>query len=889
MVRTSALLTLLATAATAVVGQDAEIGKEQPAIPGAFIIEFKEGSNNKAAVDAVAQDATVRVDLDFELFKGVSIQLNDVNSADEKAKTLASLPAVKNIWPVKLVPRPDPNIEWVATEGLQALVDKSGASNIGSRDTAEPISSAQRMGQIDKMRAKGYKGRGIKVAVVDTGIDYKHPALGRCFGEGCLVGYGYDLVGDAYGSNGNYRPVPDNDPMDCGGHGSHVAGIIAAQPNEYNFTGTAPDVTLGAYKVFGCSGSTGTDVLISSFNKAYQAGSDIITASIGGPSGWVDEPWALSIARIVARGVPCTIAAGNEGTEGLLFASSGSTAKGSVAVASFDNTDTPTLANVNYYSVDGGNKQQLLTTGSSKDAWDGVTLDLWAGSYDTTKADDGCKAYPADTPDLSDKIVLIHRGTCSFNDKVNFATAKGAKYVIIYNNAPAPLSMDVTNTPLAKGITLISQDDGVTLINLLKDGKKVTASMNSSAKTAKVLSYKQNAVTGGGLSSFTTWGPSWELFVKPDVGAPGGNILSTYPTAKGSWAVLSGTSMATPFVAASVALLLEVRGKKLPPATITNLLSANANPQLFNDNTKFLGKLAPVPQQGAGLVQVYDAAFATTLLEPSNLAFNDTANFVKKLTFKVSNTGKESVSYDISQVSAYTMYALGTSGTHVKAFPNEAVDAYAKLSFSQDKLTIAAGSSASVDVTVSPPEGVDTKRLPIWSGYVTINGTDGTALSMPYQGVSGSLKEHVVVDPTGASWISWSNDKELKELPVNMTFSLPAPGKATGQTRLPMFVINMSLGSKNITGHLQPMTTCPPKGAYEYKGYKTIGQPFDFPLLFSSRGPVTSPWDGQLESGNYAPPGKYRLIIRALRVFGDPNNEKDWDTSVGNRFVIKYE
>ncbi|ATY64980.1 subtilisin-like serine protease PR1C [Cordyceps militaris] len=886
MVRTSSLLTLLATAATAVASQEVDASKVQPAIPGAFIIEFEDGHNTQASLDAVKKDATVRIDLNFELFQGVSIQLNDVNSAEEKAQKLAELPAVKNIWPVKVVPRPNPAIEWVATEGLQALVH-ADPSSINARDTAEPISSAQRMSQIEKMRAKGYKGRGIKIAVIDTGIDYKHPALGRCFGEGCLVGYGYDLVGDAYG-NGNYRPVPDNDPMDCGGHGSHVAGIIAAQPNEFNFTGVAPDVTLGAYKVFGCTGSTGTDVLISSFNKAYQAGSDIITASIGGPGGWVDEPWALSISRIVARGVPCTVAAGNEGVDGLLFPSSGSSGKGVVSIASFDNTDTPALANVNSYTVDSGNKTQLLSTPSDKDAWDGVTLDVWAGSYDTTKADDGCKAYPADTPDLSKKIVLIHRGSCSFTDKINFATAKGAKYVLIYNNGPDALTMSVVDTPLAQGASLISQVDGVNFINLLKDGKKVTVTMGSSAKTAKVLSYKKNAATGGGPSAFTTWGPSWELFVKPDVGAAGGNILSTYPTAKGSYAVLSGTSMATPFIAGSVALLLEVRGKKLAPATITNLLSANAKPQLFNDKTKFLTKLAPVPQQGAGLVQVYDAAFATTLLEPSSLSFNDTANFVEQLSFKISNTGKESVSYDLGQVSAYTMYALGTSGTQVQAFPNDAVDAYATLSFSEEKLTIAAGSSASVDVTVSPPEGVAIERLPIWSGYVTINGTDGTALSLPYQGVSGSLKDHVVVDETGASWISWSDDKLLTPLPVNQTFTLPTPGQASGQTRLPQFVINMSLGSKNITGHLQPMTTCPPNGTYEYKGYKTVGQPFTFPMLFSSRGPTTDIWDGQLANGNYAPAGKYRLIVRALRVFGNPDNEADWDTSIGNRFVIKY-
>ncbi|KAJ6790128.1 hypothetical protein PWT90_05302 [Aphanocladium album] len=886
MVRTSSLLTLLATAATAVVSQEID-ASQAPPLPGAFIIEFQPGQNNKQAQDAVTQDASIRVDLNSELFQGVSIQLNDVNSAEEKAEKLKALPAVKAVWPVRMIPRPNPKIEWVATEGIQALVDKTAENSVGERDVAEPMSSAQRMCQIEKLREKGYKGRGIKVAVIDTGIDYLHPALGKCFGEGCLVSYGYDLVGDSYGSNGDFRPKPDNDPIDCGGHGTHVAGIIAAQPNEFNFTGTAPDVTLGAYKVFGCSGSTGTDVLISSFNKAYQAGSDIISASIGGPAGWVDEPWAQAISRIVARGVPCTVAAGNEGKDGLFFPSSGSTGKGVVAVASFDNTDTPTLANIQYYKVDGGDKKQFLTTPSDNDAWDGADLELWAASYDTTKADDGCKPFPADTPDLSNKVVLIRRGSCNFSDKINNAAAFGAKYVIIYNNQPEPLSMSVDNTPKNKGASLVSADDGATFIGLLKDGKKVTVSVVSSAKAAKTLSYKKNTATGGGLSAFTTWGPSWELYTKPDVGAPGGNILSTYPRAKGSWAVLSGTSMATPFTAAAVALLLEVRGKKTAPAAITNLLSSNANPQLFNDKTKFLDKLAPVAQQGAGLIQVYDAAFATTLLEPSNLAFNDTANLNTKLSFKVSNTGKDSVTYDIDQVSAYTMYALGTSGTQVLPFPNPAVDGYAKLGFSQNKVTVGAGSSASVEVTVTPPEGVDPKRLPVWSGYVTINGTDGTSLSLPYQGVSGSMKEHAVVDPN-ASWISNSDDKDLNPVPVNTTFTLPAPGKATGKDRLPQFVVQMSLGSKNITAHLQPMTTCPPKGTYEYKGYKTVGQPFDFPVLFSSRNALSDPWDGQLDSGDYAPAGKYRLVVRALRVFGDPKNDKDWDVTVGPRFVIKY-
>ena len=128
-----------------------------------------------------------------------------------------------------------------------------------------------------------------------------------------------------------------------------------------------------------------------------------------------------------------------------------------------------------------------------------------------------------------------------------------------------------------------------------------------------------NNATGGALSTFTSWGPTFEGDNKPQLGSPGGNILSTYPVAKGSYAVLSGTSMACPLVAGSLALIAQVRGT-FDPAELENLLSANANPQLFNDGASFYEFLAPVQQQGGGLVQVLDAAYATVILSPSSLA-----------------------------------------------------------------------------------------------------------------------------------------------------------------------------------------------------------------------------------------------------------------------------
>ena len=114
----------------------------------------------------------------------------------------------------------------------------------------------------------GLSGKGVRVAVIDTGLDYDHPDLGGCFGTGCRVEKGYDLVGDASSPDPaspdfNPTPTPDPFPDDCEGHGTHVSGIIGANGT---ITGVAPGVTFHAYRVFGCAGSTTTDIIVEALN-----------------------------------------------------------------------------------------------------------------------------------------------------------------------------------------------------------------------------------------------------------------------------------------------------------------------------------------------------------------------------------------------------------------------------------------------------------------------------------------------------------------------------------------------------------------------------------------------------------------------------------------------
>ena len=685
--------------------------------------------------------------------------------------------------------------------------------------------------------------------------------------------------------------------MDCYGHGTHVAGIVAALENEYGFVGGAPDATLAAYRVFGCDGEAGNDVLIAAFNQAFEDGADIITASIGGPSGWADEAWSAAVAAIVEQGTPCTISAGNEGDVGLFFASTASGGRGVASIASFDNTESPTLLYLSEFSVDGGESQDFGYSAAQPSAWNGTSLPLWAPDFDPTTPNGGCDPYPADTPDLSEKIVLVRRGTCTYVQKAQNAAKFGAKYIVIFNNVGGAVGFDVSTVSGIVAGGMVTADVGKSWLQLLEAGSEVVLTVTSPEEADTTLIHPINSASGGALSTYTSWGPMWDLEeLKPSFGAPGGNIISTYPLALGSYAVLSGTSMACPLAAAAYALIAEVRGT-LDPTEIRNALSATADAQLFNDGASFYSFLAPVPQQGGGLIQVYDAAHATSLLEPSGLSFGDADTRDKSLNFTLSNTGNKKITYRISHVPTVSVYTLDPDSIYPAAFPNEAANSSARLAFSETKITVAAGESVFVDVIAKAPRGLDDSRLPVWSGFIAVNGSDGSSLSLPYQGVSGSLRRHTVLDSADA-WVTSSDDESSNPVPANATFILPAPGADTADAILPVAAAYLALGTTTLRADIVPLSTNDHhkknKNKHEprpgnFFGTKTIGQPDGFPLKYVGRDLNVGSWTGKLDNGNYAPPGTYKFAIRALRIGGDPKKKHDWDLSETTAFTIEYQ
>lgn len=202
-----------------------------------------------------------------DLFHGASFEL--LNHTSLSLGEIEALPEVKKVWPVGFVYAPKP-----------VAADVGSGPEVGKWDPHV----LTKVGDAHKL---GYDGSDVVVAVVDSGIDYTHPALGGGFGEGFKVESGWDFVGDEYDTANANVLFPDADPKDCLGHGTHVAGIIASG-NE-DLPGVAPNARLRAYKVFGCGDGTTEDIIAQAFIRAHEDGADIITASLGSDQGFVKD------------------------------------------------------------------------------------------------------------------------------------------------------------------------------------------------------------------------------------------------------------------------------------------------------------------------------------------------------------------------------------------------------------------------------------------------------------------------------------------------------------------------------------------------------------------------------------------------------------------------
>jgi len=578
----------------------------------------------------------------------------------------------------------------------------------------------------------GYSGRGVHVAIMDSGVDYDHPDLGGCFGRGCRVTKGYDFVGDDYNedeTDPRWQPVPHPDalPDDCGGHGTHVAGIVGARGA---ITGVAPDITLGSYRVFGCSGATSSDVMIAAMERIYRDGADVLNMSISeNLSSWPEAPTAQAATRLAKKGVVVVAGAGNDRLDGLWAAGAPGVGKDVIAVGSVDNLKRQTPA----FALSPDQLPIAYAPGT------GTVALPTAGTFEIARIapDDGCN--PIVLGSLAGKVALIRRNDlCTFRVKAANAADAGAVGVIFYNNAGP-----IDGQPLVTGTTIpvvyIAQQDGE-LINGRLDQGPVTMTWGATASAP--------SPSAGLLSVFSSTGLAADLSLKPDIVAPGGLIRSTWPVEKGGQAVVSGTSMASPHVAGAVALLLQAR-PRLRSEDVAAVLQNSADPVPWA-NAPGLGFLDYVARQGAGLLDIDDAILATTAVTPGKLSVGDSVTRRgRDHTLTIANNGRQTLTYALSSVDALAVAGRDITTEHPEL--GAATVAFTRHGRPVTSVTVRPNARVEFDVAITPSAALSEGA--IYGGYVVLIPDLGDQpLRVPFAGYKGDYQAIEATTPTTMSF-----------------------------------------------------------------------------------------------------------------------------------------
>lgn len=272
---------------------------------------------------------------------------------------------------------------------------------------------------------------------------------------------------------------------------------------------------------------------------------------------------------------------------------------------------------------------------------------------------DGCEPYPDDTPRLGDVIPLVRRGTCTFEIKARNLEALGAKYILFYNNDNPIITPGTDFVVLDSLIAMITAAAGEEMLKTVKAGGKVTANFSGNPESIVGLEYP----AGGRPNTFTSWGGTNDLQLKPEIAAPGGQIFSTWP--KGQYALLSGTSMACPYVAGVAALYISAHGgRKVHGDGFAHMLRkrivASGTALPWSDGAALdYNFSASAAQVGSGLVNAYKVLEYSTFLDFDPIALNDTRYFSRYHDVTVTNEGDETLSYQFSLAPAAGVEAAG--------------------------------------------------------------------------------------------------------------------------------------------------------------------------------------------------------------------------------------
>jgi subtilisin family serine protease len=796
------------------------------------------------------------------LFNGFSIEATDAERA-----AIGHMDGVKAVWPVLAVPMPD---------GVEADPELANAIQMTGADIAQ-----------NELRLTG---EGVKVAVMDTGIDYDHAALGGSgtdedpdSDDGVLpsdgnfpnsrVATGWDFVGNSFNastSSPSYQPTPhpDNDPDDCQGHGTHVSGIVGANGA---VKGVAPGVTFGAYRVFGCEGSTTADIMLAAMERALADDMDILNMSIGSAfMTWPQYPTAAGADRLVRLGMVVVASIGNSGADGVWSAGAPGVGRKVIGVASVDNTKLL----VRSFTISPDNKTigYLIGSGSATVPTSGTFPMARTGTKTSTA--DACTALPAGS--LTGKVGLVRRGGCDFVVKEANARDAGAVAVVLYNNQNTGLITPAAIPDLP--VVFINRVDGELIDDRLAAGPVDLTWTDQLTDTPNP--------TAGQASSFTSYGLTAELDVKPDVSAPGGFIRSTYPLEKGGFATISGTSMASPHTAGAAALILEAR-PDTNPSLMRTLLQNSADPYRWFGSAAFL---EPVHRQGAGLIDIDDTILSTTTVEPGKLALGESEAGPQTRTLTVGNRSSSDLTYALS-----TINGVGTGGTFATPafFLNWPTVTFSQAGAPITSITVPAGGSASFDATITPDADPDDANT-VYGGWIVLSG-GGKTYRVPFAGYLGDYQAIKILD-AGAAGIFPTIGRRAGVVSATDLTSFHTPVAAgavftmVGQNDKPYVLVHFAHQVRKVRIDMYNAATNALAGQavtdeYRERNSRRTGTTND------ANSDVYMPFllDGTVKKGNTrvnVPDGSYYAVVSVLKALGDASNPAHTETWTSASFTI---
>ena len=434
-------------------------------------------------------------------------------------------------------------------------------------------------------RIDGIDGTGIKIAVIDTGVDFNHPDLFGWGPDGKVIG--------------GYNFIEENElPMDTNGHGTKVAGIIAADGNTL---GVAHKAKILAYKVSEDGEGVSSELIRKAIEKAIEDEADIINISLG--VNKTNSKIDSAVTHAWDNGIFVVTAAGNDGPELKTIGSPGRNFESITVGATYNNMTSSLIATL---EIDENQYTVIPMVGSSK-TQEPIIEKIVFGGFG--------KNSDLENLDVKDAILIVERGSdiegelLFFSIKEMNAVKAGAKALIVYNNEPGIFLGELIHEFSEPGYTpqipvvSIDREEGLEIIKTIE--RKSLGIMN--------LFYNPDFI-----AHFSSRGPVSPFYIKPDIVAPGAYINTTQINS--SYNFTSGTSFAAPHVSGAAALLLQ-KNPELQNYEIKSLLVTTVQPV-----SNAYGQEFSLHESGSGRLDIANAYNANLIISPTNFVVNLSPN-----------------------------------------------------------------------------------------------------------------------------------------------------------------------------------------------------------------------------------------------------------------------